>query len=123
MSFEDIYLVGQKPPVEGRDFGAIGLLGGHSSDDIRAALEKHHPLFIRCFEWATSADPKIRGRVALQFVLSGEGKVVTLGLGKHTTLKSPDAIRCILNELQKVEFPHGDGSTLVGYPLMFAPEP
>jgi TonB family protein len=64
--------------------------------------------------------PDLQGRVAVRFVISGQGAVASSTVDS-STLGSSSAEQCVAHAVQRIGFPQSDdgGVVIVTYPFMF----
>jgi hypothetical protein len=89
---------------------------------IQSAVRRHYDPFRVCYEGALSRNRAAHGRVAIRFTIRPDGRVESPCL-VQATLRDDEAVRCVLNEFQKVTFEPADGPTRVVYPIMLEPGP
>ncbi|MCC7403267.1 MAG: AgmX/PglI C-terminal domain-containing protein [Bdellovibrionales bacterium] len=107
---------GSAPVPLGRE--AI-IQGGLDRDMIAAVIQKNMGQIRFCYEQGLQGDPKLAGRVAVDFVIDGNGLVKIAGIGS-TTLNSKSVEDCILLRLKSWKFPLPEGGVdvKVSYPFM-----
>jgi TonB family protein len=66
--------------------------------------------------------PDLEGRVAVRFVISGQGAVASSAVDS-STLGDPQAEQCVARAVQRIGFPQTDdgGVVIVTYPFLFQP--
>ncbi len=103
-------------------FGAfVGLAVFVEHENGRIA--KHRDEIKYCYEKEINAEnPDLAGRVGIRFVIGASGTVSTAGVSS-TTLKNANAERCIVDVIQRIQFPQvrGGGIAEVTYPFLFKP--
>ena len=107
---------GSAPVPLGRE--AI-IQGGLDRDMIAAVIQKNMGQIRFCYEQGLQGDPKLAGRVAVDFTIGGNGLVKVAGLGS-TTLNSKIVEDCILLRLKSWKFPMPEGGVevKVSYPFL-----
>jgi hypothetical protein len=86
-------------------------------------LKAAQPGILACYEAGLKAQPDLRGAVNVDLVVSTEGKVVhaTAATGDGA-LPDETTVRCILAELEELEFPPpAGGRVFIHYPLQLEP--
>ncbi len=74
-----------------------------------------------CYEDGLFNNPKLEGRVGINFVIGLDGSVTQVQLG-GSDLPDPAVVRCILQNFGELRFPPPVGGIVtVGYPIMFSP--
>lgn len=116
-------IIGGKTRVEIRRGGTEEsiIMGAIDRDAVEAAIQAHRDEFRLCYEREINAEtPKLAGRVSTSFVIGASGRVTQTGV-ESTTLKNPNAERCILNVIKRIDFPtpRGGGVVQVSYPFKF----
>ena len=93
--------------------------GGLDKDLIGAVIQKNMGQIRFCYERGLQSDPKLKGRVAVNFTIAGNGRVKVAGL-HNTTLHSKLVEDCILMRLKSWKFPlpEGGSEVRVSYPFM-----
>jgi len=92
---------------------------------IAPVLQAHTPRFNQCYAKALAAAPGLQGTVTLLIVISPEGTVPHAEVvQERTTLASPQAQACLIDEAKTLKFdaPVG-GRVVTHYPLEFKPTP
>jgi hypothetical protein len=94
--------------------------GAIDRDAVGAVVNKHYDEIRGCYERALLGDPNIGpGKVTLEWDIALDGRVSGVRT-KVATLKSPDAIRCMLDLIQSLDFPKPQGGlVIVTFPFMF----
>ncbi|MCB0363898.1 MAG: AgmX/PglI C-terminal domain-containing protein [Bdellovibrionaceae bacterium] len=93
--------------------------GGLDRDMIAAVIQKNMGQIRFCYEQGLQGDPKLAGRVAVDFTIGGNGLVKIAGVGS-TTLNSKVVEDCILLRLKSWKFPMPEGGVdvKVSYPFL-----
>ena len=100
---------------------------------VRGSLDKHiikrvirlHINEVRfCYEQELGTHPELAGKVAVQFVISDDGKVTT-SFVSSTTLGNLRVETCIAQAVRRWAFPavKGGGLVIVNYPFVLLPRP
>jgi len=93
--------------------------GGLDQESIAAVIQKNMGQIRFCYEQGLQSDPKLMGRVAVDFTIGGTGSVKTANLSS-STLHSQLVENCILMRLKTWKFPLPEGGVdvKVSYPFM-----
>ncbi len=92
---------------------------GLDKDMIAAVIQKNLGQVRFCYEQGLQSDAKLSGRVAVDFVIGGNGLVKTAGV-ESTTLNSKMIEDCLVMRLKTWKFPLPDGGVdvKVSYPFV-----
>lgn len=93
--------------------------GGLDSDMISAVIQKNMGQVRFCYEQGLQGDPKLSGRVAINFIIGTSGLVKIADIGS-TSLNSKIVEDCILLRLKSWKFPLPEGGVevKVSYPFL-----
>ena len=94
-----------------------------SEQDILAVFRRHAPKVRACYEDFLKASPKASGRVAVDLVVKGNGRVRKVTY-KENTINDKKFKSCVTKELKGFVFPKtgSDTDTVVKYPpFVFSP--
>ncbi|MCB9027409.1 MAG: AgmX/PglI C-terminal domain-containing protein [Bdellovibrionaceae bacterium] len=93
--------------------------GGLDQESIFVVIQKNMGQIRFCYEQGLQTDPKLMGRVAVDFIIGGSGSVKTANLSS-STLQSKLVENCILMRLKTWKFPLPEGGVdvKVSYPFM-----
>lgn len=89
-------------------------------EQVARVLNEHIGEIRGCYERALLGNPNLgAGKVALEWTIGGDGTVVEAG-AKHSTIRGPEVVSCLLDLLKRLQFPkpHG-GLVIVSYPILF----
>jgi hypothetical protein len=91
---------------------------------IREVIRRHEPEVKACYEAVMVQTPSPQGRVVTRFIINDNG-AVRHSCVKLSTLKQPNAERCIADHILTWEFPKplGGGWVTVEYPFTLTPDP
>ena len=100
--------------------GNSASIGSLDKDVVRAVILSHFPEVRTCYETELSSKAGLEGRIACQFTIAANGKVITSVL-QSSTMKNEKVEDCVLREIRKWEFPKplGVGIVIVSYPFTF----
>jgi hypothetical protein len=86
-------------------------------------LQSAQPGISACYQRALQSKPALRGSVDVTFVVGTDGKVAHIDAAEGDgALPDAEAVRCILQEIQKLEFPPPRGGRVfLSYPLKLEP--
>lgn len=93
--------------------------GGLDRDMIAAVINRNMGQVRFCYEQGLQSDPKLTGRVAVNFTIGASGAVKTSSIN-NTTLNSKIVEDCIMNRLRSWKFPLPEGGVdvKVSYPFL-----
>ena len=93
--------------------------GGLDQESISAVIQRNMGQIRFCYEQGLQSDPKLMGRVAVDFTIGGTGRVKVASLSS-STLHSQLVEKCILMRLKTWKFPSPEGGVdvKVSYPFM-----
>ncbi len=95
-------------------------------DVIRRIARAHINEVRHCYNQGLSADPELSGRVAVQFKIGSEGKVLESSVSSSTLAEEDgtegEVATCISTVVQRWKFPKFDGeAVVVTYPFVLEP--
>jgi TonB family protein len=98
----------------------VGIRGSLSKEVIRRHVRRNINAIRFCYEQELIATPDLEGRVAVRFVISGQGAVVSSAVAS-STLGDPAAERCVARAVERIGFPETDDGlpVVVTYPFVF----
>ncbi len=93
--------------------------GGLDKDQIAAVINRHIGEVIYCYEKGLQVQPGLSGRLAVRFVIGGNGIVSTAGIASNS-LNDGQVENCIVNRLRGWKFPKpvGGVNVKVTYPFV-----
>ena len=105
----------------GSDFALEGALG---MKIVARIVRAHRSEIQTCFETRLKDDPRLAGKLVIDFTITSEGKVDPAVLNPRSTLGHPASERCVLDAVSSWSFPKPmDGAPVqVSYPFELAPE-
>ncbi len=97
--------------------------GSLDRDIVRRIVRAHINEIRYCYDQGLVRDPKLRGRVVLQFAIGSGGKVAT-SVVAESSLKDASVARCMSNAVRRWTFPRPpDGNNVVvTYPFELEPD-
>ncbi|HLT38177.1 MAG TPA: TonB family protein [Enhygromyxa sp.] len=98
------------------------VMGSIDKDIIRRIVRAHVNEVRSCYNKSLVSDPNVSGRVAIQFVIGDDGKVVSAAVQTNDT--GDEALgTCVARQVKKWKFPSvpGGGNVTVTYPFVFSP--
>jgi len=99
--------------------GTAQVRGSLDKEIIRRIIRRHINEVKFCYEKELTTHPDLYGRVIIQFIIAGDGHVMT-SLVQNSTMNSPIVEQCIAGALRRWEFPkpQGGGIVQVSYPFV-----
>jgi len=85
---------------------------GLDMNQIAAVINKNKGQIIYCYEKGLQAEPDLRGRVAMQFVIGASGKITTLKVAE-SSLASRTVETCMASKMRSWQFPQPVGKVQV----------
>lgn len=104
--------------VRVKETGGAIVKGALSKDTIRRVVRRRLNQISFCYEQGLAKRPDLEGRVAVKFVISGTGGVMSAAV-VDTTLGDPRVEACITETVERLSFPQPDGGgvVIVTYPF------
>ncbi|MEE9384728.1 MAG: AgmX/PglI C-terminal domain-containing protein [Nannocystaceae bacterium] len=92
--------------------------GALDKNIIRRIVRAHINEVTSCYNQGLTKNPNLAGRVAINFVITGTGKVGT-SVVQESTLKDRSVANCIAKAVRRWKFPRpkGGGNVIVTYPF------
>jgi TonB family protein len=98
--------------------GDATVKGSLDKEVIRKVLQEHIAEVRTCYDHELTKQPKLAGRVMIQFTIGTSGQVEKSAL-ESSTLKSPPVEECIVGAAKKWVFPKPKGGVVVvTYPFI-----
>lgn len=107
-------------PTQPQTTGApAGTAGALSQEDVQGTLQKHKPMFFKCYTQLLQKTPGVTGQVNLAFVIEKTGKISQPEI-TNSSITDAKFRSCLLEALSRVEFRafSGDPVSTV-FPLRF----
>ncbi|MEO5970831.1 MAG: AgmX/PglI C-terminal domain-containing protein, partial [Bdellovibrionia bacterium] len=98
------------------------VMGSIDRDAVAAAIYAHKDEFRLCYEREINAEhPTLAGQIGTSFVIGASGRVTQAGI-ESSSLKNPNAERCVITVLKRIDFPmpRGGGVVEVHFPFKFS---
>jgi TonB family protein len=88
---------------------------------VRRIVRAHINEVRACYNQGLTRNPNLFGRVSVQFLITGTGKVATASVGQNS-MKDKNVGRCVAKAVKRWRFPRpaAGGSVIVNYPFTFA---
>ncbi|MCA9519660.1 MAG: energy transducer TonB [Myxococcales bacterium] len=98
-----------------------GGLGKLSKSQVTSVIRRRLSRIKACYERGLKMNPKLSGKVVVQFTIAESGRVSTASLSDNSVDSSVGS--CILNTIKRMKFgtPEG-GSVTFSYPFVFLPK-
>jgi TonB family protein len=95
--------------------------GDYSREIVRRAVRRNMGQIEHCYEQALAIDAGVRGRVAVRFVMGGDGVVIASGVESNDT-ESRALGSCVANAFRRMVFAAPPSGTVVTvtYPVTFS---
>ena len=112
----------ESDPAADFGFNHPVVMGTLTRSDIDDTVSKHLPDIRSCYENELKKDPKLSGRIAVNFVISATGGVKSSKV-QRTSLENEAVESCVADQIKKIQFPapKGGGVVIVTYPFEFMP--
>jgi TonB family protein len=95
--------------------------GDYSRELVRRTVRRNIGQIEHCYEQALAIDAGVRGRVAVRFVMGGDGAVIASGVESNDTGSAPLGA-CVANAFRRMAFAAPPSGTVVSvtYPVTFS---
>ena len=102
--------------------GQANVRGSIDKEIIRRIIRRHPNEVKYCYETELFRSPALEGRLAVQFTIGNEGRVISSVL-QSSTMDNVRVENCVVQAVRHWEFPRpaGGGIALVSYPFTFIP--
>ncbi len=102
--------------------GATSVAGRLPPEVIQRIVRQNFGRFRLCYEAGLKVDPKLAGRVTVDFIIRKDGS--TADVKAKSDLTDKGSVECIRATFEKLSFPQPEGGIVkVGYPIIFNPPP
>jgi len=100
--------------------GKAVIMGALDRAVIDAYIRRNLAKIRWCYEKELNKDPKIFGKIVINFVIAKTGRVSTSKV-KRTTMGNRNVESCVATQIKKIRFPKpkGGGIVIVNYPFVF----
>lgn len=111
-----------RPSIEVGNASETIVMGGLDKSVIDEYIRRHLRQIRGCYEKQLNSNPRLAGRIATRFVISGSGRVTQAGV-TSSSMGNATVEGCVLGILRRIEFPEplGGGVVEVDYPFSFTP--
>lgn len=89
-------------------------------DVVRRIVRAHIPELMRCYGAALADDPRLHGRVVIDFVIRTNGEVGRATLGERSIAKGP-LTTCMVRAARDWRFPKSASEVRVSHPFLLEP--
>ncbi len=96
------------------------IMGSLDPSIIDAVIKRHIQQIQYCYERELPANPKLAGKIVVNFTIEADGRVSTSRI-KSSTIEEKRVDGCVTDRFTKIRFPQpkGGGIVVVNYPLLF----
>jgi TonB family protein len=110
-------------PLVGRSLSRTTIKSGLTPQIIRHVIRQHLQAIKYCYHQELAKDPKLRGKVVVQFLIAADGKVPWAKVSR-STLGNRAVEHCIVKVVRRMRFPKNksEKGTTVSYPFVFVPK-
>lgn len=100
--------------------GQAVIMGALDRSVIDAYIKRNLAKIRWCYEKELNKDPKLFGRIVINFIISGTGAVSSSKVNR-TTMGNQNVESCVADQIKKIRFPapKGGGIVIVNYPFVF----
>jgi len=100
--------------------GQAVIMGALDRSVIDAYIRRNLAKIRWCYEKELNKDPKLFGRIVINFIISKTGSVSSSKVNR-TTMGNKTVEKCVANQIKKIRFPKpkGGGIVIVNYPFVF----
>ncbi len=100
--------------------GQAVIMGALDKSVIDAYIQRNLAKIRWCYEKELNKDPKLFGRIVINFIISGTGAVSSSKVNR-TTMGNQNVESCVADQIKKIRFPapKGGGIVIVNYPFVF----
>ena len=103
-----------------RIVGQAVIMGALDRSVIDAYIRRNLAKIRWCYEKELNKDPKLFGRIVINFIISATGAVSSSKV-QRTTMGNATVESCVADQIKKIRFPapKGGGIVIVNYPFVF----
>jgi len=96
------------------------VVGALDMETIRRVIRRHRNEYVYCYEKELNQKRDLAGKIKVQFVISGQGKVIAASVSE-STMKNATVEGCLVRKVKRWRFPapKGGGLVNVNYPFLF----
>lgn len=108
--------------VSGRaSFGRPDIDGAMDQKSVSKVVRRHSRAIKRCYEKALKANPKLKGKIVVDWTINMRGRVERATIASDT-VRDAGMKQCILKTIRRMRFPKPeDGPVPLSYPFIFSP--
>lgn len=111
---------GQRRVEAAIETGDIATQGSLSQEAIQAVVQKRIASIKACYDNELAKNPKLQGKIVIQFTIGEDGSVVDASV-KSSTMGSKEVEECVVRRFLRFTFPKPErGTVTVEYPLVFS---
>jgi FHA domain-containing protein len=95
------------------------VMGSIDKELIRRVIQEHAAQIRYCYEQQLALNPKLQGKVSIQWVINADGSASAARVDtSSTTLQNEVVHRCMMDRIQSWQFPKpkGGGQAIITYP-------
>ncbi|MCK5808201.1 AgmX/PglI C-terminal domain-containing protein [bacterium] len=102
-------------------FGRPDIDGSMDSKSVSKVVRRHSRAIKRCYEKALKANPKLKGKIVVDWTINMKGRVEHAAIASDT-IRDSGMKKCILSTVRRMRFPKPtDGPVPLSYPFIFSP--
>ncbi len=102
-------------------FGRPEIDGAMDQKSVVKVVRRRSRAIKRCYEKALKADPNLKGKVTVDWIINMRGRVENAEISSDTVHNAAMS-QCILKVVRRMRFPKPDGGPVpVSYPFVFSP--
>ena len=93
--------------------------GGQLDEEtVRKIALKNQVSLKYCFQKAQMRNPNLQGKIVVEIVIDGEGKVSSVSV-KESTIDDQEMVSCVLRMIKRWQFPATGSEITITFPLVF----
>ncbi len=120
------YGIGDSDPLKKNNMlanvetGTSTVIGGLDKSVIARVIRKHHSQFRYCYQKELQKNPRLYGKISVQFTIGAAGSVSSSAI-RVSTLKNHAVEQCVSLTMKRILFPQPKqgGVVVVTYPFIF----